>query len=104
MENRTKISARVLSASAGWSFLGAILSFLSRPCCSLPFFLSLAGLGSSSLVLMLQPYWYVFFSAGLISFAISAYLTFRVRGAWFNKIFFILSLLAAILFFILPTL
>jgi hypothetical protein len=83
---------------AAGTFLATVFGFLSRPCCSLPFFLSLAGLSSSSLVLMLQPYRYIFLATGLVAFAVSGYFTFRMRGATFNKVFFFVSFLATCVF------
>jgi len=90
-----------VSASPFWPFVAAVLGFLSRPCCSIPFFLSLAGLGSSSLVRVLQPYRFLFLAGGLILFTTSAYYTFRVRGALFNKILFVASLSASAIFILL---
>jgi len=84
------------------SVVSAVLGFLSRPCCSIPFFMSMLGAGSSGLVLALLPYRTVFLIIGMIFFGISSYLVFRVHGALFNKIFFIISFSTSLLFILSP--
>jgi len=84
--------------------LASILGFLARPCCSIPFLLSVLGVGSSSLGLLLTPYSDLFLTTGMIGFAISAYFTFRARGGIFNKVFFVISFLTTFVFIMLPQL
>lgn len=86
------------------SALGGTLGFLSRPCCSIPFFLSFLGLSGSSFGVVLLPYRNLLLIASLLAFAISAHHTFRVQGAIFNKLFFVVSFLGSLLFIILPNL
>ncbi|MBI3004457.1 MAG: hypothetical protein HYY49_03475 [Ignavibacteriales bacterium] len=92
----------VAAKQTSWTLLAAVLGFLARPCCSIPFFLSLLGLGSSSLGLLLRPYRELFLFTGMIGFAVAAYYTFRVRGAAFNKVFFVVSFLATVIFILRP--
>lgn len=84
------------------SLIGSIFGFLSRPCCSIPFFYSLFGLGSSGIAAALEPYRVLFLIIALISFSIGGYLTFRVRGAVFNKAFFVASVTLTFIFLYLP--
>lgn len=91
-----------VAKKASLTLLASVLGFLARPCCSIPFFLSLLGLGSSSLGLVLRLYRDLFLAAGMLGFAVSAYYTLRVRGAIFNKVFFIVSLLATFFFLMMP--
>lgn len=78
--------------------MAVVLGFLSRPCCSIPFFLALFGMGSAGLVELLYPYRHLFLVVSLLSFAVSGWMVFRVEGALFNKIFFIASLLFTFLY------
>ena len=55
------------------SLLSVVLGFLTRPCCSLPFFLNLVGAGSSSLALSLMPYRTVFRAASLLALALAGF-------------------------------
>jgi len=91
-------------ASVTWTILGSVLGFLARPCCSIPFFLSLLGLSSSGLGVILIPYRTAFVAAIVPVFACAGYRTFRVHGAIVNKIFFSASLLGSALFYISPLL
>jgi len=84
------------------SIAGTTLGFLSRPCCSIPFFYSLFGLGSSGVASALDPYRELFLIIALISFSIGGYLTFCVSGAIFNKVFFISSVTLTFIFLYLP--
>jgi hypothetical protein len=81
---------------------GTTLGFLSRPCCSIPFFYSVFGLGSSGLASLIEPYKWIFFFLAVISFSISGYLIFRIHGAVFNKIFFGISVAVTVLFLLVP--
>ncbi|MEX0721566.1 MAG: hypothetical protein WD059_12920 [Balneolaceae bacterium] len=85
-------------------FIAVIVGFLSRPCCSLPFFLALFGMGSGGMVELLLPYRHLFLALSLISFSVSGWMIFRVQGAMFNKIFFVISVLATFLFLFQPQL
>ena len=78
--------------------MAVILGFLSRPCCSIPFFLALFGMGSAGLVETLLPYRHLFLAVSVLSFIISGWMIFRVKGALFNKFFFVASVLFTFLF------
>ena len=84
------------------SIAGTTLGFLSRPCCSIPFFYSLFGLGSSGVASALEPYRELFLIIALISFSVGGYLPFRVSGAMFNKVFFVASVTLTFIFLYLP--
>src|SRR5690625_7757127 len=75
-----------------------ILGFLSRPCCSIPFFLALFGMGSAGLVETLLPYRHLFLGVSIVSFSIFGWMVFRVEGALFNKVIFVVSVMVTVLF------
>jgi hypothetical protein len=80
------------------SILGLALAFLARPCCLLPMLISLFGLGSTSLLMMLYPYrWLLVASAG-ISFAVSAFFTFRPSVSIVTKATWIVAVIFAVWF------
>ncbi|GEM_PF-2112486 len=84
------------------SISGLILGFLSRPCCVLPFIFSVLGFSSSSLILTLGSYTKLFAATSVVSFGISSYFTFRVKGAVFNKILFVMSVTSSVAFMLAP--
>jgi len=81
---------------------GLILGFLSRPCCVLPCIFSVLGFSSSSLILTLGSYTKLFAAMSVVSFGISSYFTFRVKGAVLNKILFIMSVTSSVAFLLAP--
>lgn len=91
-----------LAKSTLTGIMAVVLGFLSRPCCSIPFFLALFGMGSAGLVEMLYPYRHLFLGVSLLSFMVSGWMVFRVEGALFNKIFFLASILITFLFLFPP--
>lgn len=94
----TKIHAK----STLTGIMAVTLGFLSRPCCTIPLFLALFGMGSAGLVELLYPYRHLFLGVSILSFAVSGWMVFRGKGALFNKIFFIVSVLFTFLFLFPP--
>lgn len=84
--------------------MAVILGFLSRPCCSIPFFLAIFGMGSGGLVELIEPYRHLFLGVSLLSFLMTGWMVFQVEGAIFNKIFFVLSVFITVLFLFPPQL
>jgi hypothetical protein len=74
------------------SILGLALVALARPCCLLPMLVSLFGLGSTTLLMTLYPYRWLLLASAVMSFAVSAFFTFRqgvsvvTKGVWFIAI------------------
>ncbi|MEX0647473.1 MAG: hypothetical protein WEA56_10040 [Balneolaceae bacterium] len=92
---------KLRGSSANGTFTGIsaiILGIMVRPCCSIPFFLALFGMGSAGVVDLLLPYRHIFLAVSALSFIVSGWMIFRVRGALFNKIFFIGSVIITFLF------
>lgn len=81
---------------------GTVSGFLTRPCCSVPFFYSLFGLSASGVGSSMGLYEELFYVIAIISFTIGGHFTFRVRGAVFNKVFFIAGASVTIIFIFFP--
>src|SRR5690625_7885549 len=75
-----------------------ILGFLSRPGCSIPFFLALFGMGAAGLVETLLPYRHLFLVVSIVSFTISAWMAFRVVAALSNTLFFVARVMVIVMF------
>ena len=80
------------------SMLGLALVFLARPCCVLPVLVSLFGLGSTTLMMTLYPYRWFLLASSAISFAVSAFFTFRQGVSVVTKAVWFIAVIAAVWF------
>lgn len=81
-----------------------IFGFLTRPCCSLPFFGAIFGVSVSSMLNVVEEYRYLLFVVSFIIFSVAGYFTFRIKGGIFNKVFFVGSVLITAVFIWYPDL
>ena len=77
------------------ALVAAIAGFLTRPCCVIPAALSMAGVSSAgvaSVVIAQRP---LFLASSAACLGVSAWLTFRREGGWFNRVLAVVASAAA---------
>jgi hypothetical protein len=79
------------------ALVAAVAGFLSRPCCVIPAALSIAGVSSAGVATVVMSQRPLFLASSVVCLSVSAWLTFRREGGWFNRTLAVAASVAAFL-------